>query len=148
MRLALLTLAALATGTTVAAQTSELLPLPTFTPCVSKNHPSLPAKWEAVALMQDFFQQSFTVGRFVYDESAKAFRFSLVDPFGVDEDRLVTSDGKLYSLGGGDTPTSCTLLTARSPYTVPARDWLDPSPAATSSLSIADTLVEKLISHF
>jgi hypothetical protein len=153
MRLVLLVLAVLATGTTAAANepqattsrpkaapappakrpanasshapNPELLPLPTFAPCASKDHPLLPAKWEAVALMQDFFQQSFTVGRFAYDESAKAFRFSLVDPFGVDEDRLVTSDGKLYGLDGGDTPTSCTLLTASSPYTVPTRDWLD-----------------------
>src|SRR5260221_8497176 len=83
MRLALLALAMLATGTSVAAQTSELLPLPTFTPCASKNHPSLPAKWEAVALMQDFFQQSVTVGRFVYAESATPVRFSLVDPLGL-----------------------------------------------------------------
>jgi len=119
-----------ATQTTKATQarvssTSDLLPLPTFKPCASSSHPTLPAKWEAVALMQDFFQQSFTVGRFVYDESAKAFRFSLVDPFGVDEDRLVTSDGKLYALEGGDSPTSCSLLTTTSPYTVPSRDWLD-----------------------
>src|SRR5437899_9730318 len=119
MRLASLVLVVFATGTSAAAsepqattptpkaasaqpakrpamassrsQNPDLLPLPTFTPCASKDHPRLPAKWEAVALMEDFFQTSFTVGRFVFDESATAFRFSLVDPFGVDEDRLVTA---------------------------------------------------------
>jgi hypothetical protein len=149
MRLALLLLAVVATGTIAPAMepqappptptaaptqpaiaashapNADLLPLPAFTACTSKDHPRLPAKWEAVALMQDFFEDSFTVGKFVFDESARAFRFSLVDPYGVDEDRLVTSDGKLYSLTGGDAPTSCTLLTETSPYTVPDRDWLD-----------------------
>jgi hypothetical protein len=101
------------------------LPLPSFTPCASTTHPLLPAKWEAVALMQSFFENTFWVGKFVYDESAKAFRSSLVDQYGIEADLLVTTDRKLYLLAGGEQPTSCTLLTASSPYTVPARDWLD-----------------------
>jgi len=102
-----------------------LLPLPEFKPCASTTHPLLPAKWEATALMQDFFLNSLWSGKFVYDESAQAFRFSLADPYGIDFDLLTTTDGKLYLLeGGGDLPTSCTLLTMSSPFTVPARDWL------------------------
>src|ERR1700688_175821 len=53
----------------------SLLPLPQFKPCATTSHPLLPAKWEAVALMQDFFLPSFLVGKFVFDESAQAFRF-------------------------------------------------------------------------
>lgn len=109
-----------------AAQTSAegALPLPEFKPCASTAHPPLPARWEAVALMQDFFHNSFVVGKFVYDEGARAFRFSLVDQYGVEQDMLVTQDGKLYLLQGGERPTSCRYLTARSPYTMPSRDWL------------------------
>jgi len=103
-----------------------LLPLPKFTPCANTAHPVLPAKWQATALMQDFFLNSVWFGNFVYDESAQAFRFSLVDKYGIDWDFLTTTDRKLYLLeGGGDLPTSCKLLTSASPYTVPAREWLN-----------------------
>jgi hypothetical protein len=110
---------------TPAATKSGLLPLPELTPCASTKQPVLPAKWEATALMQDFFLNSVWYGKFVYDESAKAFRFSLVDKFGIDFDFLVTTDRKLYLLKGGDQPKSCELLTASSPFTVPSREWLD-----------------------
>lgn len=113
-------------GSTPSSATQGLLPLPSFTSCGSYAHPVLPAKWEAVALMQDFFLDSFLVSKFVYDESAQAFRFWLIDQHGLDMDFLVTADRKLYLLAGGDQPTACTYLTAESPYTMPARDWLDP----------------------
>jgi len=114
-----------ATEAAAAKAPGGLLPLPEFKPCAGTAHPQLPAKWEAVALMEDFFLNSFWVGKFVYDESAQAFRFSLVDQYGIEEDLLVTTDRKLYRLTGGEQPTSCTYLTAKSPYTVPSRDWLD-----------------------
>ena len=118
---------------------ADLLPLPTFASCTSSTHPGLPAKWEAVGLMQDFFQTSFVVGRFVYDESAKAFEFSLDDPFGIDEDYIVTADRKLYRLNGGaDHPTSCTYLTASSPFTMPDRDWLDTGAVCVGQAPILD----------
>ena len=101
------------------------LPLPKFAPCASTAHPVLPAKWEATALMQDFFLNSLWFGKFVYDESVQAFRFSLADKYGIDYDFLVTTDRKLYLLEGGDLPTSCKLLTSASPFTVPAREWLN-----------------------
>lgn len=101
-----------------------LLPLPEFQPCGNTSHPVLPAKWEATALLQDFLLPYLWFGKFVYDESAQAFRFSLADRYGIDFDLLTTADGKLYLLEGGDLPTSCTLLTETSPFTVPARDWL------------------------
>lgn len=103
-----------------------LLPLPSFQPCASTTHPILPAKWEATALMEDFFLPSVWFGKFVFDESAGAFRFALADRYGIDYDFLVTTDRKLYLLeGGGDLPKSCRLWTGQSPYTVPAREWLD-----------------------
>lgn len=107
-----------------AVDKNGLLPLPSFTPCASTQHPVLPAKWEATALMQDFFLNSIWYGKFVYDESAGAFRFSLADRYGIDFDLLVTTDRKLYLLKGGQQPSSCELLTASSPFTVPAREWL------------------------
>jgi hypothetical protein len=101
------------------------LPLPAFDACESTTHPVLPAKWQATALMQDFFLDTLWFGSFVYDESASAFRFSVADRYGIDFDLLTTTDGKLYLLeGGGDLPTSCGLLSSTSPFTVPARDWL------------------------
>lgn len=108
-----------------ATQADGLLPLPALTPCASTDHPLLPAKWESEALLQDFFLNTYLVGKFVYDEGAKAFRFSLNDQYGIDADFLVTTDRKLYLLEGGEQPTSCTYLTASSPFTVPARDWLN-----------------------
>lgn len=113
-----------------------LLPLPQFKPCATTSHPLLPAKWEAVALMQDFFLPSFLVGKFVFDESAQAFRFSLADQYGIDEDFLVTTNGKLYRLEGGEQPTSCRYMTARSPFTVPARDWLATGAACVGQAPI------------
>lgn len=107
------------------AKVVGLLPLPEFRPCASTAHPVLPAKWEATALMQDFFLPSVWFGKFVYDEGAQGFRFSLADRYGIDFDLLATTDRKLYLLeGGGDLPRSCSLLTSASPFTVPARDWL------------------------
>ena len=101
------------------------LPLPEFTPCASTTQPTLPAQWQATALMQDFFLNTLTFGNFVYDESVNAFRFAIADQYGLDVDLLTTTDGKLYELqGDGDMPTSCTLLTNSSPYTVPDRAWL------------------------
>lgn len=101
------------------------LPLPTFDPCESTTHPLLPAKWKATALMQDFFRDTVWFGNFVYDESVHAFRFSVADRYGIDHDFLTTTDGKLYFLEGGEEiPTTCSLLTSTSPFTVPARDWL------------------------
>ncbi len=108
------------------APPAGLAPLPAFKPCVATKHPVLPARWEATALMQDFFLNSVWFGKFVFDDSAGAFRFSLADRYGVDSDLLVTTDGKLYSLeGGGDLPKSCRFLTAESPFTAPKREWLD-----------------------
>lgn len=101
-----------------------LLPLPEFKQCASTTPPVLPAKWQTSALMQDFFLNTLTFGKFVYDESAQAFRFSMADQYGMDLDFLTTTDGKLYLLGGGDLPTSCTLLTHSTPFTVPDRSWL------------------------
>ena len=107
------------------APANGLLPLPEFKACASTTPPVLPAKWEATALMQDFFLDSVWFGKFVYDESANAFRFSLADRHGIDYDFLVTTDKKLYLLeGGGDQPASCKLFTSSSPYTVPSREWL------------------------
>jgi hypothetical protein len=107
------------------ATPAGLLPLPEFQPCASTTHPVLPAKWEATALMQDFFLDTLWFGKFVYDEGAQAFRFSLADRYGIDFDFLATTDRKLYLLEGGeDLPTSCSLLTSSSPFTVPAREWL------------------------
>lgn len=101
------------------------LPLPQFTGCASTSHPVLPEKWSAVALLQDFFLDSLAFGKFVYDESVGAFRFTLADRYGVDVDFLVTADRRLYLLEGGELPTQCTYLTPDSPFTVPSRDWLD-----------------------
>jgi len=108
------------------AASGGVLPLPEFKPCATTTHPVLPAKWAATALMQDFFLNTVWFGKFVYDESANAFRFSLADQHGIDFDLLTTTDGKLYLLeGGGDQPKSCALLTSKSPYTVPTREWLN-----------------------
>lgn len=102
------------------------LPLPEFTDCASTAHPTLPAKWQAVALMQDFVLNSLMFGNFVYDEAAQAFRFTLADRYGIDLDFLTTEDGNLYLLeGGGELPSGCALVTSSSPFTVPARDWLN-----------------------
>lgn len=102
-----------------------LLPLPEFTDCASTEHPELPPKWRANALLQDFVQPLLTFGQFVYDESVGAFRFQLATQYGASVDLLVTTDRTLYRLYGGETPTSCSLVTNDSPLTVPPRDWLD-----------------------
>ncbi|HSG38350.1 MAG TPA: hypothetical protein VLE27_01835 [Thermoanaerobaculia bacterium] len=115
------------------------LPLPEFTPCASTTQPTLPAKWQATALMQDFFLNTLTFGNFVYDESANAFRFAIADQYGMDFDFLTTTDGKLYLLeGDGDMPTSCTLLTNSSPYTVPGRAWLGESAVCVGQAPILE----------
>lgn len=111
-------------STTPTASADGLLPLPSFKACATTTQPELPAKWESAALLQDFFLNALAFGKFVYDESAGAFRFSIADQYGVDLDFLTTTDGQLYLLAGGDEPTSCTLLTNTSPYTVPDRQWL------------------------
>jgi hypothetical protein len=113
------------TDTAIQPVKSGELPLPEFKPCGSTSHPMLPAKWEATSLMQDFVLNTLWFGKFVYDESAQAFRFSVADRYGIDFDMITTTDRKLYLLEGeGDMPTSCTLLTMASPFTVPSRDWL------------------------
>gem|GEM_PF-1614398 len=113
------------TTTTPTATPEGLLPLPSFKACASSTRSVLPPKWEATALMEDFFQNTLWTGKFVYDEGAQAFRFALADMFGVDLDFLVTKDRKLYLLGGaGGMPTSCELLTTTSPFTMPSREWL------------------------
>jgi len=121
------------------AASGGVLPLPEFKPCATTTHPVLPAKWAATALLQDFFLNSVWFGKFVYDESANAFRFSLADQHGIDFDLLTTTDGKLYLLeGGGDQPKSCTLLTAKSPFTVPAREWLGDKAVCVGQAPILD----------
>lgn len=102
-----------------------LLPLPQFTDCASTEHPILPAKWRTTALLQDFVYPLLTFGRFVYDESAGAFRFQLANQYGFELDLLVTTDRTLYLLEGGETPTSCSFVMNESPLSVPSRDWLD-----------------------
>ncbi|MCB1058446.1 MAG: hypothetical protein KDD11_23330, partial [Acidobacteria bacterium] len=109
----------------VATDASALLPLPQFTSCGSTDHPLLPAKWVATALLQDFFHDTLTFGNFVYDESAGAFRFTLTDRYGLDADFLATTGGRLYVLSGGEQPSFCALATDQTPFTVPSRDWLD-----------------------
>lgn len=120
------------------AASAELLPLPEFDACSPTTHPMLPAKWQATALMQDFFRPALTFGQFVYDEDAAAFRFTLADRYGVDSDSLVTADGKLYVLSGGPTPTTCTLATSQSPFTVPERDWLDSGAVCVGQAEILE----------
>lgn len=127
-------------GETPPAATGDngLLPLPEFKQCASTERPVLPAKWQATALMQDFFLNALTFGKFVYDESAQAFRFSVADQYGLDLDFLTTTDGKLYLLKGGDMPTSCTLLTNKSPFTVPDRSWLSDQAACVGEAPILE----------
>lgn len=119
------------------ASTAGLLPLPEFTPC-DQEHPLLPAKWQAVALMQDFFGSTLEFGNFVYDEGAGAFRFSLSDRYGLSLDFLTTTDGRLYVLEGGEQPTFCALATSQSPFSVPARDWLDQGAQCVGQAPILD----------
>lgn len=105
--------------------TTELLPLPEFSACAPTTHPTLPAKWQTSALLQDFFQDALWFGNFVYDEDAGAFRFQLANRYGAILDYLVTTGGTLYALAGdGELPSSCAFLTDKSPYTVPPRDLL------------------------
>lgn len=99
------------------------LPLPEFSAC-EESRPVLPAKWQAVALMQDMFTPRLVFGRFTYDESVGGFRFELADRYGTKLDLFVTSERKLYELSGGEVPRACQLLSDASPYTVPARTWL------------------------
>jgi len=115
---------------------TNLLPLPQFKTCASTKRPVLPPKWEATALMEDFFLDTLWYGKFVVDEDAKAFRFSVADDYGVDYDFLVTSDRRLYLLEGGDIPKSCKLQTTASPYTVPQREWLQPSASCVGQAPI------------
>jgi len=119
------------------AETGQL-PLPSFDPCSTTTHPELPAKWEATALMQDFFLNALWFGDFVYDENASAFRFSLANRYGIDFDFLTTTDGRLYALEGGDMPTSCSLVTSSSPFTVPERDWLADQAVCVGQAPILD----------
>lgn len=108
-----------------AEASQDLLPLPEFTDCTSTEHPMLPAKWRASALLQDFVRPLLTFGQFVYDESVGAFRFQLANQYGFQIDLLVTDERELYLLEGGETPTSCRFVMDDSPLTVPPRDWLD-----------------------
>lgn len=105
---------------------TDLLPLPDFTDCASSDHPQLPERWRATALMQDFVQPALTFGNFVYDASVGAFRSRLLTEAGLGIDLLVTADRRLYLLNGGEQPTHCTFLMNDSPLTMPSRDWLDP----------------------
>lgn len=100
------------------------LPLPKFEPCPSNDHPVLPAKWQAVALMQKFVEDSIIFGNFVFDESVGAFRSTLANRYGFDLDLLVTDDRRIFLLLGGETPSGCFLVSNESPFTVPPRDWL------------------------
>lgn len=106
---------------------SDLLPLPSFKDCASKDPVVLPEKWEASALMESFYVDSLWFAKFVYDDGADAFRFTMDEQFGGAADYLTTTDGKLYLLKGADKeglPTSCELMTSTSPFTVPSREWL------------------------
>lgn len=118
------------------APAEAVLPPPSFTDCSLTTHPRLPEKWVAVGVLQDFFFDSLAFGKFVYDEEARAFRFMLSDRYGVDLDLLVTEDRRLYLLAGGEMPTDCQLLSDESPYTVPARDWLDSGAVCVSEAPV------------
>ncbi len=107
----------------VTVEASDLLPLPEFEQCQSTIVPTLPAKWTATALMQDFVLPFMVAAEFTYDESAEAFEFSLASRYGIDADFLVTSDRRLYLLEDGQT--SCSHVTDESPFTVPSRNWVD-----------------------
>lgn len=114
-----------AAGEDAASAANRPLPLPELTDCASTEHPRLPAKWRATALMQDFVRPALTFGNFTYDESVGAFRFRLKTEAGRQFDLLVTADRKLYMLHGGDRPNRCRFVMDRSPLTMPSRDWLD-----------------------
>lgn len=109
---------------TVNNRATNLLPLPELSSCKTTAHPILPPKWKATAVLQSFTKASLTFAKFIYDESASAFRFTLSNIKGDSVDFLVTKDRKLYRLKGGDIPRSCILETTRSPFSVPKRDWL------------------------
>ena len=118
-------LACLVLVTAGCAKEDSALPLPTFKPCSSASHPTLPEKWQAVALLQDFFHDSLVFGRFVYDEGAAAFRFTLADRYGFQLDLMATEDKRLFLLfGEGEMPSSCALVSTDTQFTVPTRDWL------------------------
>ena len=102
-----------------------LLTLPTFSDCQNTIRPVLPDKWTSTALMQDFVLPFLTFAAFEYDSSAAAFRFSLTNRYGIDLDFLVTEDRTLYLIEGGDAPSSCSLVSKESPFTVPSQSWLD-----------------------
>lgn len=111
----------------VAAVAAEVapLPLPQFTPCTTDSSSlMLPEKWGAVALMQDFLEDELNFGRFVYDDSVRAFRFTLANRYGQSGDYLLTQNQTLYQLFGGDNPTQCTSRGTATNLVIPSRDWL------------------------
>jgi hypothetical protein len=110
---------------------SDVKPLPDFKKCQNTEHPILPEKWEATAVLQDFSEDQLMFGKFIFDEQAGAFRFSTTNSHGLDHDFLVTKKGELYLLSGGKMPTSCELKTRNSLYTVPSRDWLSKEAICT-----------------
>lgn len=121
------------------ADASGLLPLPELTACTSTEHPQLPAKWRATALLQDFVHDQLTFGKFTYDESASAFRFQLANQYGFDLDFLVTEDRKLYQRYQLSQHINvCALVTDDSPLTVPSRDWLDDKAVCVGEGDILD----------
>ena len=83
--------------------------LPQLQACQNLTPPTLPEKWTASALMQTFGEYDVVVGKFTYDESEQAYRFSLSFAGSSEfSDYLLTADNRLYALQGSyEQPSSC-----------------------------------------
>jgi hypothetical protein len=83
--------------------------LPQLQACQDTSVPALPAKWTSSALMQTFGENDIVVGKFTYDDSEQAYRFSLAFAGSSNfSDYLLTADNRLYALQGSyEQPSSC-----------------------------------------
>ncbi len=114
--------------------------LPRFEPCDPATAPVLPAKWAASALMQPFDENPPWVGRFTYDEQARAYRFAVAEAGQTRFfDYLLTSDMRLYTLRGPyDKPTGCESAW-RIEMQLPARELVSSGATCVGEAALLGT---------
>ncbi len=112
-----------ATPAAAKVEVAQGLTLPELTACDPTTHPTLPAKWGAVGLLEGFTKQQLVVGQMVYDASVPAFRATLHGLENGSADLLVTDSTTYLLYGSAETPTGCYDLGATG-WKPPAQDWL------------------------
>lgn len=110
--------------TTTGAPPAAALPpgVPQFKPCGNTNHPTLPDRWRASALMEPFTGSQLVVADLSYDSSVPAYEAKMYGVQGGLADILITNSENYLIYDVSENVRLCVAI--GNQWSVPSQDWL------------------------